>query len=46
MTASKALKTPTMLLPLLPGKSVANAKALARKLSRLPLQVCPYHAPI
>jgi DNA-directed RNA polymerase I subunit RPA1 len=37
MTASKALKTPTMLVPLCTGGTVSKAKALARSLSRLPL---------
>jgi DNA-directed RNA polymerase I subunit RPA1 len=37
MTASKVLKTPTMLLPLMPSHDASAARALARKLSRLPL---------
>jgi RNA polymerase Rpb1, domain 5 len=37
MTASKNLKTPTMLVPLAPGQTMAGAKELARGLSRLPL---------
>ena len=37
MTASKNLKTPTMLIPLAPGQTMAGAKELARGLSRLPL---------
>lgn len=37
MTASKALKTPTMLVPLKAGETLATAKSMARNLSRLPL---------
>jgi DNA-directed RNA polymerase I subunit RPA1 len=37
MTASKMSKTPTMLLPLPKGATMAAAKALARRLSRLKL---------
>ena len=37
MTASKKLKTPTMLVPLTKGQSLHDSKELARSLSRLPL---------
>ena len=37
MTASKALKTPTMFAPMVNTKDMATAKSTARKLSRLPL---------
>ena len=34
MTASKALKTPMMMVPLVRGKVLSDAKSLARRLSR------------
>jgi DNA-directed RNA polymerase I subunit RPA1 len=37
MTASRVLKTPTMYAPMCDAKHMAGAKALARKLSRLPM---------
>ena len=37
MTASKKLKTPTMLVPLTQGQTLHSSKELARSLSRLPL---------
>ena len=37
MTASKNLKTPTMLVPLTIGQTLHSSKELARSLSRLPL---------
>ena len=37
MTASKSLKTPTMLVPLVAGQTMMAAKELARSLGRLPL---------
>lgn len=43
MTASKALKTPTMLLPLQPKKSMSDAKSLANRLSRLSLSELLHH---
>eukprot|EP01039_Chlorochromonas_danica_P006231 gene6231-6870_t len=44
MTASKALKTPTMLIPLVPGRTPEAAKSLARKLSCLPLATLLSHS--
>ena len=37
MTASKSLKTPTMLVPLVKGQTLQTSKDLARSMSRLPL---------
>jgi DNA-directed RNA polymerase I subunit RPA1 len=43
MTASKALKTPTMLVPLEPA-AADSAKLLGRKLGRLPLSMLLHHS--
>ena len=43
MTASKTLKTPTMLVPLVKGQTLQNSKELARSLSRLPLTALLNH---
>lgn len=43
MTASKDLKTPTMTIPLVKGRTLDAAKSLARKLSCLPLATLLSH---
>lgn len=43
MTASKNLKTPTMLLPMVPDSSLAQAKLLARRVDRLSLHILLDH---
>lgn len=43
MTASKTLKTPTMMLPLVKPNTMADAKALARKMSKLSLGELVHH---
>jgi len=43
MTASKNLKTPTMMLPMLPGSTLPQAKLLARKVDRLSLHILLDH---
>lgn len=43
MTASKTLKTPTMLLPLVSSYAMSDAKLLARKLSKLSLNELLHH---
>jgi DNA-directed RNA polymerase I subunit RPA1 len=43
MTASKTLKTPTMMLPLLDGKTMNEAKEISRKLSKLCMNELLHH---
>ncbi|RYH32418.1 hypothetical protein EON65_00540 [archaeon] len=43
MTASKTLKTPMMVVPLAPNRTMEAARSLARKLSCLPLATLLHH---